>query len=330
VARFLGADEGEIVFTRGTTEAINLVARSFLRPRLRAGDEVLVTELEHHSNIVPWQLVCEEAGARLRVAPIDDQGELIVDEFAGLLSDRTRLAAFGHVSNALGTINPVRELSRLARQRGVPTLVDGAQAVPHYAVDVADLGCDFYAFSGHKLFGPTGIGALWARREHLEAMPPYQGGGDMIRSVSFTRTEFALPPQRFEAGTPNIAGAAGLAAAIGYLATLDRRAAAAWEEDLLAEATARLTEIPGLRIVGAARSKAPLISFVLEGAHPHDLGTVLDREGVAVRAGHHCAQPLMERLGLPATVRASLAFYNTRREIDALVRGVERAREIFA
>jgi cysteine desulfurase/selenocysteine lyase len=330
VASFLGATRPEeIVFTRGTTEAINLVARSFLRPRLGAGDEVLLTVLEHHSNIVPWQLVCEEAGARLRVVPIDDSGELRLDELAELLSERTRLLAFGHVSNALGTINPVAELISAARQRGVPVLIDGAQAVPHFPVDVAALGCDFYAFSGHKLFGPTGIGALWAKHELLDAMPPYQGGGDMIRSVSFAGTEFADPPQRFEAGTPNIAGAAGLAAAIGYLGALDRVAAAGWEDALLAEASGRLCEIPGLRVVGTAARKAPVLSFVLDGVHPHDLGTILDREGVAVRAGHHCAQPLMERLGLPATVRASFAFYNTPSEVDALVRGVAKAREIF-
>jgi cysteine desulfurase/selenocysteine lyase len=330
VAAFLGAPRREeVVFTRGTTEAINLVARSFLRPRLRAGDEVLVSELEHHSNIVPWQLVCEEAGARLRVIPISDEGELLSEEVPALLGERTRLLAIGHVSNALGTINPVADLVALARQRGVPVLVDGAQAVPHFPVDVAALGCDFYAFSGHKLFAPTGIGALWARSEHLESMPPYQGGGDMIRSVSFARTEFAAPPQRFEAGTPNIAGAAGLTGALGYLARLDRAAAAAWEDQLLAEATAGLRAVPGVRIVGTARRKAPVLSFVIDGAHPHDIGTVLDREGVAVRAGHHCAQPLMERLRLPATVRASLAFYNTRQEVDALVRGVRKAKEIF-
>jgi cysteine desulfurase/selenocysteine lyase len=330
VAGFLGAARrDEVVFTRGTTESINLVARAFLRPRLRPGDEVLVSELEHHSNIVPWQLVCEEAGARLRVIPIDDAGDLLLDEVPALISERTRLLAVGHVSNALGTINPLGELVALARRHGVPVLVDGAQAVPHFPVEVAALGCDFYAFSGHKLFAPTGIGVLWAKHQHLESMPPYQGGGDMIRSVSFARTEFADPPQRFEAGTPNIAGAAGLATALRYLAALDRPAAAAWEDSLLAEASDRLREIRGLRLVGTARRKAPVVSFVLDGAHPHDLGTILDREGVAVRAGHHCAQPLMERLGLPATVRASLAFYNTRREIDALVRGVERAREIF-
>jgi cysteine desulfurase/selenocysteine lyase len=330
VAAFLGAPRREeIVFTRGTTESINLVARSFLRPRLRAGDEVLVTELEHHSNIVPWQLVCEEAGARLRVVPIDDDGELVGEEIPALLSERTRMVAIGHVSNTLGTVYPVADIVAQARQRGIPVLVDGAQAVPHFAVDVAALGCDFYAFSGHKLFGPTGIGVLWGKSEHLEAMPPYQGGGNMIRSVSFARTEYAEPPQRFEAGTPNIAGAAGLAAAIRYLGALDRAAAEAWENALLADATARLARIPGLRLLGTAKRKAAVLSFVLDGAHPHDLGTVLDREGVAVRAGHHCTQPLMERLGVPATVRASLAFYNTPAEIDALVRGVERAREIF-
>jgi len=330
VRAFINAGEDrEIVYTSGTTDAINLVAFGYGRKFIGAGDEIILSVLEHHSNIVPWQLVCEEAGARLRVVPIDDDGELVGEEIPALLSERTRMVAIGHVSNTLGTVYPVADIVAQARQRGIPVLVDGAQAVPHFAVDVAALGCDFYAFSGHKLFGPTGIGVLWGKSEHLEAMPPYQGGGNMIRSVSFARTEYAEPPQRFEAGTPNIAGAAGLAAAIRYLGALDRAAAEAWENALLADATARLAQIPGLRLLGTAKRKAAVLSFVLDGAHPHDLGTVLDREGVAVRAGHHCTQPLMERLGVPATVRASLAFYNTPAEIDALVRGVERAREIF-
>ena len=334
VARWLGAPRPrDVVFVRGTTEAINLVARSFLRPRLAAGDEVLVTELEHHSNVVPWQIVCEEAGARVVAAPIDDRGALLVDELARRIGPRTRMLAVTHVSNALGTVVPVAEVCRLARERGVPVLVDGAQAVPHGPVDVEGLGCDFYAVSGHKMFGPTGIGALWARGEHLAAMPPFQGGGGMIRSVAFDGTEYAPPPARFEAGTPHVAGAVGLAAAIEYLEALDpggaMAAAAAHEQRLLAEATARLAEIPGVRVVGTAPDKVGVLSFVVDGAHPHDVGTVLAAEGVAVRAGHHCAQPLMDRLGLAATTRASFAFYNDGEDVEALVRGVGRAREIF-
>ena len=334
VARWLGASRPrDVVFVRGTTEAINLVARSFLRPGLAEGDEVLVTELEHHANVVPWQIVCEEAGARLVAAPIDDRGALLVEELERRIGPRTRMIAVAHVSNALGTVVPVAEVCRIARERGVPVLVDGAQAVPHGPVDVAALGCDFYAISGHKMFGPTGIGALWARGEHLEAMPPFQGGGGMIRSVAFEGTEYAPPPARFEAGTPHVAGAVGLAAAVEYLEALDpggaMAAAAAHEESLLAEATARLAEIPGLRVVGTAPEKVGVLSFVVDGVHPHDVGTVLAAEGVAVRAGHHCAQPLMDRLGLAATTRASFAFYNDRDDVDALVRGVVRAREIF-
>lgn len=335
VARWLGAPRPrDVVFVRGTTEAINLVARSFLRPRLAAGDEVLVTELEHHANVVPWQMVCEEAGASLSVAPIDDRGALRVDELARRIGPRTRMIAVTHVSNALGTVVPVAEICRIAREHGVPVLVDGAQAVPHGPVDVAALGCDFYAISGHKMFGPTGIGALWARGEHLAAMPPFQGGGGMIRSVAWSGTTYAPPPARFEAGTPHIAGAVGLAAAVEYLESLDEggamAAAAAHEGRLLAEATARLQEIPGVRVVGTAPEKAGVLSFVVDRAHPHDVGTVLAAEGVAVRAGHHCAQPLMDRLGLAATTRASFAFYNDAEDVDALVRGVARAREIFA
>src|SRR5688572_7234097 len=320
--RFLNArDPSEIVFVRGTTEAINLVAQSFARPRLRPGDEVLVTAMEHHSNIVPWQLVCEATGARLVAAPIDDRGQLMIGEFERRLTERTRIAAVVHVSNALGTVNPVREMIALAHARGVPVLVDGAQAVAHFDVDVQELGCDFYVFSAHKLYGPTGIGVLYGRAERFDGMPPYQGGGDMIRTVSFERTEFNVPPYRFEAGTPNIAGAVGLAAAIDYLAGLDRAAAAAWEGELLGEATERLLRLPGVRVVGTAAEKAGVLSFVMEGVHPHDVGTVLDWEGVAVRAGHHCAQPVMARFGVPATARASFAFYNTRDEVDALARG---------
>jgi cysteine desulfurase/selenocysteine lyase len=330
VARFLNAAEArEIVFVRGTTEAINLVAHSFVRPRLRPGDEVLITAMEHHSNIVPWQIVCEERGARLRVAPMNRSGELLVEEFEKLLSERTKIASLVHVSNSLGTVNPVKELVALARSRGVPVLVDGAQAAPHYPVDVRDLGCDFYALSGHKLFGPTGIGVLYGRAELLEQMPPYQGGGDMILSVSFARTIYAPIPAKFEAGTPHIAGVVGLGAAIDYLASLDRAQIAAHEADLLAYATERLCELPGLRILGTAAHKAAVISFVLEGIHPHDVGTIVDQEGVAIRTGHHCTQPVMEFFGVPATARASFALYNTREEVDALVRALLKVREVF-
>jgi cysteine desulfurase/selenocysteine lyase len=328
--RFLNArSSSEIVFVRGTTEAINLVAQSFARPRLRPGDEILITAMEHHSNIVPWQLVCEATGARLAVAPIDDRGALVLEEFERRLTERTRLAAVVHVSNALGTVNPVREMIALARARGVPVLVDGAQAVPHLEVDVQELECDFYAFSAHKLYGPTGIGVLYGRAEHFDEMPPYQGGGDMIRTVSFEKTEFNVPPYRFEAGTPNIAGAAGLAAAIDYLERLDRPAAAAWEAELLAEATAQVRRVPGVRLIGEAPERAAVLSFAMDGVHPHDIATVLDSEGIAVRAGHHCAQPVMQRFGVPATARASFALYNTRDEVDALVRGLGKVREVF-
>jgi cysteine desulfurase/selenocysteine lyase len=330
-AAFLGAvDPREVVFVRGTTEAINLVAASFGRTRVGAGDEVLVTHMEHHSNIVPWQLLCREKGATLRVAPIDDRGELLVDEFAKLLGPRTRLVALTHVSNALGTINPVRELVRLAHQQGIPVLVDGAQAVPHQRVDVRELGCDFYAFSGHKLFGPTGVGVLWGKLQHLEAMPPYQGGGEMILSVSFQESLFKEVPHKFEAGTPDIAGVVGLGAAIDYVNALGLDAVEAHERELLAYATEALSALPGLRLVGTARHKAAVLSFVLDDVHPHDIGTILDQEGIAVRTGHHCAQPVMERFGVPATVRASLALYNTRSDVDALVAGLHRVREVFA
>jgi cysteine desulfurase / selenocysteine lyase len=319
----------EIVFTRGTTEAINLVARSFVRPRLGVGDEVLITALEHHSNIVPWQMVCGEAGARLVVAPIADNGELLVDEFAKLLGERTRFAAFGHVSNALGTINPVADLVALAHGRGVPVLVDGAQAAPHLTIDVQALGCDFYAFSGHKVFAPSGIGALYGRRALLADMPPWQGGGDMILAVSFAHTEYNVPPHRFEAGTPNVAGAIGLGAALAYWRGVDRAAVAAHEAELLAAATAAVREVPGVSLVGTATAKVGVVSFVVDGVHSHDVGTILDREGIAIRAGHHCAQPLMERLGLAGTARASFAFYNTLAEVAALAAGLRRVRELF-
>jgi cysteine desulfurase/selenocysteine lyase len=330
VARFLGAGSpSEIVFTRGTTEAINLVAQSWGRSNLRPGDEVLVTGMEHHANLVPWQLVCEQTGATFRAVPITDRGELDLDAFDRLLTDRTRLFAVGHVSNALGTVNPVRELTARARARGALVLLDGAQSAPHMPIDVAELDCDFFACSGHKLFGPTGIGVLYGRMDVLDRMPPWQTGGDMIERVTLERTTWAAPPARFEAGTPPIAEVIGLAAAIDYVESVGLGAIGTWERGLLARATELIGALPGVRLVGTAREKAAVLSFVLEGIHPHDVGTVLDDEGVAVRAGHHCAQPVMQRFGIPATVRASFAFYNTPDEIDVLVRGVERARNVF-
>jgi len=330
VARFLGAgDPAEIVFVRGTTEAINLVAQSFGRANVGPGDEILITEMEHHSNIVPWQFLCEEKGAKLTVAPIDDRGQLVVSEFERLLSPRTKLAAFTHVSNALGTINPVKQLTALAHERGVPVLLDGAQAVPHGRVDVRDIDCDFYAFSGHKLFGPTGIGVLYAKADLLRAMPPWQGGGEMILSVSFEKTTLKDIPHKFEAGTPDITGAVGLGAAIDYLESVGIDAIVQYERELLEYATAQLRAVPGLRMIGTAEHKAAVCSFVLEGAHPHDIGTILDREGVAVRTGHHCAQPVMTHFGVPATARASLGLYNTRDDVDALVRALGVVREVL-
>jgi cysteine desulfurase/selenocysteine lyase len=329
-ARFVNAgDDREIVFVRGATEGVNLVAHSFVRPRLAAGDEVVVSALEHHSNIVPWQLICEERGARLRVIPINERGELVLDGLEALLGPRTRMVAIGHVSNALGTVNPVKAIVGRAHARGVPVLVDGAQALAHLPVDVRDLGCDFYVASGHKVFGPTGIGFVYGRLQHLEAMPPYQGGGDMIRSVSFAGTTYAPPPARFEAGTPNIAGAIGMAAALEYLGALDRDAVAAHEAELLAHATQALTTVPGLRIIGTATEKVGVLSFVMEGAHAHDIGTIVDQDGVALRTGHHCAQPVMDAFGVPATARASFALYNTHAEVDALARAVGRVREVL-
>jgi cysteine desulfurase/selenocysteine lyase len=323
------ADVREIVFVRGATEGINLVAQTFGRKNVREGDEVLITAMEHHSNIVPWQMLCEEKGARLRVAPISDDGELLLDEFEKLLTPRTRIASVVHVSNSLGTVNPVKRIVEMAHARGVPVLVDGAQSVAHLPVNVRDLGCDFFVFSGHKLFGPTGVGVLYGRETLLDAMPPYQGGGDMIRSVSFEKTTYNTLPYKFEAGTPNIAGGIGLGAAIDYLHGLDWEAVAGHEHDLLTYATAALSDIPGLRLIGTAREKAAVVSFTLEGVHPHDVGTVLDLEGVAIRTGHHCTQPLMDRFGVPATARASFAFYNTREEIDALVKGIQKVQEVF-
>jgi cysteine desulfurase / selenocysteine lyase len=328
--RFLNAgDVREIVFVRGATEGINLVAHTFVKPRLAAGDEVLITAMEHHSNIVPWQIVTAEREAHLRVAPIDDRGELILEEFERLLGPRTRFISVAHVSNALGSINPVRRIVEMAHTRGVPVLVDGAQAAPHARLDMRDLGCDFYTFSGHKLYGPTGIGILYGKAAHLEAMPPYQGGGDMIRSVTFEKTEYNDPPYKFEAGTPNIAGAIGLGAAFDYVESVGLPEITAHEGELLCHATGALAAIPGVRIVGTSRQKAAVISFVVEGVHAHDVATILDREGIAVRAGHHCAQPVMERFGLAATARASFAMYNTIEEVDALARAIGKVKEIF-
>jgi cysteine desulfurase/selenocysteine lyase len=330
VAGFLNAaSPAEIVFTRGTTEAINLVAQAWARGSLRPGDEILLTGLEHHSNIVPWHLVAGQTGAVVRAIPVNDIGELDLAAFDRLLTDRTRLLAVAHVSNALGTINPVRWMIARARDRGVVTLVDGAQAVPHLPVDVQALGCDFFAFSGHKVFGPTGVGVLYGRAERLDAMPPWQGGGDMIETVTLERSTFAPPPARFEAGTPMIAEVIGLGAALAYIEGVGQPAIGAWEEELLGYATERMRELEGVRLIGTAREKAAILSFVVEGIHPHDVGAVLDDEGIAIRAGHHCAQPLMRHFGVPATARASFAFYNTRNEVDALIRGLHRVREVF-
>jgi cysteine desulfurase/selenocysteine lyase len=320
----------EIIFVRGTTEAINLVAQSYARPQLEPGDEILITHLEHHANIVPWQMVCEQTGAKLVVAPIDSRGEVHLDAVVALMSPRTRLLACAHVSNALGTVLPVRRLIAAAKERGIATLIDGAQAVSHLHVDVRELGCDFYAFSGHKMFGPTGVGVLYGREQLLERMPPWQGGGEMILAVTFAKTTYNGLPNKFEAGTPNISGAIGLGAAVNFLSSLDRDAAHAHESALLEHATAALSKIPQLRIVGTAPDKASLVSFYLAGVHPHDLGTILDEDGIAIRTGHHCAMPVMEYFQLPATARASFAFYNTLEEIDRLAAGVERARKIFA
>jgi len=328
--RFLGAARPEeIIFVRSATEGINLVAQTWGRANLRQDDEVLITHLEHHSNIVPWQILCEQTGARLVVAPINDAGEVIQDEFRALLNERTKIAAFAHVSNALGTINPVKAMIEAAHNAGAKVLIDGAQAAPHLAIDVRDLGADFYVVTGHKMFGPTGIGVVWGRHELLEQMPPYQGGGEMILSVTFEKTIYNKVPHKFEAGTPHIAGAIGLGAAAKWLMDVGLDRVAAHEHDLLEYGTARLTEIPGVTIIGTAAEKASILSFTIDGVHPHDAGTILDQDGIAVRTGHHCAQPVMERFGIDATVRASLALYNTKREIDALVEGVRKVIEVF-
>jgi cysteine desulfurase/selenocysteine lyase len=330
-AAFVNApDLHSIVLTKGTTDGINLVAQSYGRSTLRPGDEIVISWLEHHSNIVPWQILCQQTGATLRVAPINDLGEVDLDAYAALLSPRTKIVAVSHVSNALGTINPVREIIEQAHARGAVVLIDGAQAVPHLPVDVQALDCDFYVFSSHKMFGPTGVGVLYGRRSLLDAMPPYQGGGDMIASVTFEKTCYNVVPYKFEAGTPNIGGVVGFGAAVDYLTSLDREAALAHEDAVLEYATTRLREFPSARVIGEARQKTGVLSFVLEGVHPHDAGTILDREGVAVRTGQHCAQPVMDRYGVAATIRASLGIYNTREDIDALMRALTRVVEVFA
>ena len=330
VRLFLNAAENEeIVFVRGTTEGINLVAQSYGKTQIKEGDEIIISHMEHHSNIVPWQMLCAEKGAHLRVVPIDDEGELLLGEYEKLLGERTRLVALTHASNALGTISPIQQIISLAHDQGVPVLVDGAQSAPHLPVDVRALDCDFYTFSAHKLFGPTGVGILYGKRSLLEAMPPYEGGGSMIRSVSFEKTTYADLPAKFEAGTPHIAGGIGLETAIDYVNAIGREQIAAYETDLLDYGTELLQQIDGLRIIGNARKKVGVISFVMDAAHPHDIGTILDTEGIAVRAGHHCAQPTMQRYGLPATVRASLAFYNTRAELDALAAALHKVIEVF-
>ncbi|MGA3287690.1 MAG: cysteine desulfurase [Bacteroidota bacterium] len=330
VQKFLNAgSEREIIFVRGATEAINLVAATYGKMKLKSGDEVLITGLEHHSNIVPWQMICEEKGANLRVVPIDDNGDIVLDEFNRLLSGKTKIVAISHISNALGTVNPVKQMIEVAHRKGVPVLIDGAQAVPHLRVDVRDLDADFYVFSSHKVFGPTGIGILYGKTQLLESMPPYQGGGDMIKSVTFEKTIFNDIPYKYEAGTPHIEGAIGLGAAIDYLNLFDWNRVQEYERMLLQFAEEEISAIDGLKIIGTAKEKAGVISFVLDGIHPHDIGTILDREGIAIRTGHHCAQPVMQRFGILATARASFAFYNTREEVRALVRSIQKVKEVF-
>jgi cysteine desulfurase/selenocysteine lyase len=324
------SDDREIVFVRGATEGINLVAGSYGRSNVGQGDEVIISAMEHHSNIVPWQILCQERGAYLRVVPMNDDGDLLVDEYERLLGPRTKLVSIVHVSNSLGTINPVRRIIEMAHSRGVPVLVDGAQSAPHMNVDVQELDCDFFVFSGHKLYGPTGIGALYGKAGLLEAMPPYQSGGDMIKSVTFEKTTYNSLPYKFEAGTPNIGGAIGLGAAIDYITDIGMDRMSAYEHDLLKYGTERLSTISGLQLIGTAREKADILSFVLRDIHPHDIGTILDNEGIAIRTGHHCTQPVMDHFGIPATARASLAFYNTREDIDALVKGIDKVIEVFS
>jgi len=328
--RFINAgDSGEVIFVRGTTEAINLVAQAYGRRHVGTGDEIIISAMDHHSGIVPWQMLCEEKGAKLRVIPINDRGELLLDEYEKLLGPRTRLVSIAHVSNALGTINPVQEIIGTAHLHGVPVLLDGAQAVPHLKVDVRALDCDFYAFSSHKLYGPTGEGVLYGKAKLLDAMPPYQGGGDMISSVTFEKTTYNKLPHKFEAGTPNIAGAIGLGAAIQYLNQFDWDQVESFERDVLAYATERVSAVPGVRLIGTAHEKTAVLSFVIEDIHPHDVGTILDQEGIAIRTGHHCAQPVMDRFGIPGTARASFALYNTRADVDALVAGLHKVLEVF-
>ena len=330
VQKFMNAgSEREIIFVRGATEAINLVAATYGKMKLKPGDEVLITGLEHHSNIVPWQMICEEKGAHLRVVPIDDNGDVLLDEFNSLLSEKTKIAAISHISNALGTVNPVKQMIEMAHRKSIPVLIDGAQAVQHLRVDVRNLDADFYVFSSHKVFGPTGIGILYGKAQLLESMPPYQGGGDMIKSVTFEKTIFNDIPYKFEAGTPHIEGAIGLGAAIDYLKLFDWNHVQEYEQALLKFAEEELFAIDGLKIIGTSKEKAGVISFVLEGIHPHDIGTILDREGIAIRTGHHCAQPVMQRFGIPATARASFAFYNTREEVRALVRSIQTVKKVF-
>jgi cysteine desulfurase/selenocysteine lyase len=330
VRQFINAgDDREIIFTRNTTEGINLVAHSYGRQNIGPGDDIIVSNMEHHSNIVPWQMLCEEKGANLRVVPINDDGELLMDEYERMLSPKTKLVSITHVSNALGTILPAAEIVRMAHAHGVPVLLDGAQAVPHMPVDVQELDCDFYVFSGHKLFGPTGIGILYGKAEYLEAMPPFLGGGEMIKSVTFEKTIYNDLPYKFEGGTPDIAGAIGLGAAIDYVNDLGFDQITAHEDELLRYGTDALSTIEGLKIIGTAEHKTGILSFVMDQAHPHDIGTILDEQGIAVRTGHHCAQPVMQRFQIPATARASLAFYNTKEDIDALVKGIDRVIEVF-
>ncbi len=330
VKRFLNASEDrEIIFVRGTTEGINLVANSYGRKWVQQGDEIIISGMEHHSNIVPWQILCEEKGAVLRVVPINDDGELLLDEYEKLLNQRTRLVAMTHVSNALGTVNPVKQIVEMAHSHDIPVLIDGAQAVPHQSVDVLDMGCDFYVFSGHKLFGPTGIGVLYGKAQLLESMPPYQGGGEMIQSVTFEKTLYKGIPHRFEAGTPNIVGAIGLGAAIRYVSNIGLERITVYERELLTYATDALSEVDGIRLIGTAKDKASILSFILKGVHAHDIGTILDQEGIAIRTGHHCAQPVMQRFGVAATARASLALYNTREEIDTMVKTLYKVVEVF-
>ncbi len=330
VRKFINAAEDrEIIFVRGTTDGINLVAGSYGRDRIGTGDEIVISEMEHHSNIVPWQVLCQQSGAELRVVPFNEDGELLIDEYERMLGPRTKLVAMAHTSNALGTVNPAKTIVEMAHSRDIPVLIDGAQAVPHGPVDVRDLGCDFFAFSSHKVFGPTGMGVLYGKAELLESMPPYQGGGDMIKSVTFEKTVYNDLPYKFEAGTPNISGAIGLGAAIDYVEGVGMGRIAEYESSLLTYAHEALSSMERVRILGTAREKAGVVSFLLDGIHAHDVGTILDTEGVAIRTGHHCAQPVMQRFGIPATARASLAFYNTRSDIDALVRGLDKVIEVF-